>query len=194
MGDYPAARAHYEAALAAQESVATPRRRRYPSSPGDRGQTAKPLEEAVALYQQSLELCSALGDRWGEAAAHNNLGLVAATNGDFAEATRQYSAALAILRGENDHWGVASVLNNLGLLSREQGDYAQAADHFMEALGIRRALDDRPGTAATTNNLGLVAFDRGEFSKGTGAARRKPCPRPSHRRQGRGCGLLQQPC
>ncbi len=166
MGDYAAARGHYEAALAAQrqrgdEAGAADTLRQL----GNVAKRQSHFDDAAAFYRQSLEICTALGDRWGTAAAHNSLGMVAGTNGDFAEAARQYADALEVFRAEQDHGTVASVLNNLGLLSREQGEFERATTLLTEALGILRALGDKPGTAATMNNLALVAFDEGDTAR-----------------------------
>jgi tetratricopeptide (TPR) repeat protein len=80
-----------------------------------------------------------IGDRGGEAASLNNLGLIAETRGDLAEAERLYRESLAIKREIGDRGGEAGSLIGLGntLLNRNMDERHRC---FTEAVRIHREI------------------------------------------------------
>ena len=119
---------------------------------------------ARTLYDESLAIHKASGDKQGIAWSLSNLGLVAYDQGDYAVARMLNEQSLAIERTLGDKQGIAKSLNSLGLVAYEQGDYAAARALFEQALPLNRALGNRVREAFNLNNLGLVAFEQGDHA------------------------------
>ena len=118
---------------------------------------------ARTLYEESLAVSKAQGDKQGMAASLNNLGILAHQEGDSDAGRSLQEASLMLRRELGDTMGVAASLNNLGLVAQERGDYAAARDLHEESLAARREFGDTAGIAASLNNLGLVAQELGNY-------------------------------
>jgi tetratricopeptide (TPR) repeat protein len=123
--------------------------------------------QATILYDGSLALWRALGDKPGIAAALANLGLVAYAQGDYGRATMLHEEGLALFRALGDQRGIAASLTNLGIIAQEQGDYARASALHEESVALFRALGDTWGTAAALANLGNVVRAQGHHRRAT---------------------------
>ena len=97
------------------------------------------------------------------AAAHNNLGLVAAEVGDTARAREAYERALVLNRRFERPAAAASNLINLGTLADLQGAYTGAARLYREALDAYVAAGDSLGTGLALQNLGRLELRRANY-------------------------------
>lgn len=87
----------------------------------------------------------------------NRAAVLAAQQGDFAEAQQLFEANLALNRERGNVSGAANTLNNLGAMAIERADYDRARAFLEECLPLRRQLGNPAHIAATLNNLGTVA-------------------------------------
>jgi predicted ATPase len=71
---------------------------------------------ARAMFEESLGLSRALGDRAGSAQAQFYLAMAAQRRSDRVEARRLYEASLALFREQQDRWFIARTLCRLGTL------------------------------------------------------------------------------
>ncbi len=163
IGEYGAARQHYEEALALRRSL------------GDDEGVAGTLnnlglisawlgeyERATSLHGESLELRRALGDALGEAQSLSNLGDVMTASGDFERAEGFHQAALTLREAARDAAGSAYAHYNLGELARLRGDDAGAERHLRESAGRFGDLGDRLGIAYAQWSLGELASRQGD--------------------------------
>ncbi|HMQ34899.1 MAG TPA: tetratricopeptide repeat protein, partial [Chloroflexaceae bacterium] len=120
--------------------------------------------EARALYEQSLAIRRELGDRPGEAAMLNNLGLVAMFSEEYATAGRLFREALALLRQIGDRWAMGVALNNLGLIERYLDHPDQARALLEESLAVRRSLGDKWGVANALSSLSNLLLHAGDHA------------------------------
>jgi tetratricopeptide (TPR) repeat protein len=163
MGEYDAARQHYEIALALRRML------------GDADGVARALnnlgliaawlgeyERATALHGESLELRRTLGDALGEAQSLSNLGDVMTASGDFERAEGFHQASLALREAARDAAGSAYAHYNLGELARLRGDDARAERHLRESAERFDDLGDRLGIAYARWSLGELASRRGD--------------------------------
>lgn len=94
-------------------------------------------DEAETLYRRALAVFdSAEGADYDLAVLHNNLGVIAAEQGDEDAAERHYRAALDIkerLLGP-DHADVAMTLQNLGVLTEDRAILERALEIFEATL------------------------------------------------------------
>jgi non-specific serine/threonine protein kinase len=123
---------------------------------------------ARSLLLRSLDMARD-ADPAGQADALLELGNLADTQGEHADARRHYEAALAIRRARGERDAVAGLLHNLGVVTQAEGDLARAAALYEESLAINRDLGNQSWEAASLNALASVHLERGDFD---GAARR----------------------
>ena len=97
-------------------------------------------QQAIALYQQSLEIQRQIGDRGVEAASLGNLGGAYQSLGEYQQAIAFHQQLLEIKRQIGDRGGEANSLQNLGSLyykvGRIQDGYAAGyqAQHPLQIL------------------------------------------------------------
>jgi tetratricopeptide (TPR) repeat protein len=120
-------------------------------------------ESAARLFEESLAVYGAEGDRYGRAQSLDALGDVATRLGKHDEARSHYEQGLALRRQIGDLWGISVSLGSLGGLAGRQGDYEEARRRFEESLAIGRDLENPRGLAACLHNLSTVAYLRGDY-------------------------------
>jgi tetratricopeptide (TPR) repeat protein len=114
------------------------------------------LDNARALYEESLAIARELEDGESIARLLGNLGNVAMHQRDFASARALHEESLAIKRELGHRQRIAGSLNSLGNLASDQGDLASARTLFHESLAIGRELVDRRGIAESLEGLAAV--------------------------------------
>ncbi|MDQ6747943.1 MAG: tetratricopeptide repeat protein, partial [Candidatus Dormibacteraeota bacterium] len=122
--------------------------------------------EALRLGQESLQICRALDNERGVAAALNNLSITAMMSGDLDAARRDGEAGRELIERIGDTQAIATSHNNLGLVARVAGELDRAAELFESALASFRLREDGRGTAAALSNLAIVSRLRGETRRG----------------------------
>jgi len=119
--------------------------------------------EAIAFYEQSLEIGRELDDRNGEATSLRCLGNVYNSLGEYPRAIKFLNQSLEIFRQIGDRMGEAKSLNNLGNASYSLRQYPQAIEFYQQSLEIKRQVGDRNGEAGNLINLGNVYNDLGQY-------------------------------
>jgi tetratricopeptide (TPR) repeat protein len=109
-------------------------------------------------YEQAMAVYNEVGDRLGEAAVLNNLGVMALHQGDLGAAETHYERSLAIQRQIGNRYGEGICINNLGDVALLRGDYPSAREHLEQALVISEEIDDRVGVGIILGTLGAVAL------------------------------------
>jgi predicted ATPase/DNA-binding SARP family transcriptional activator len=97
------------------------------------------------------------------------LGLVAWSQGAFAEARGHYVAALETARAIAYRYGEADALNNLALVALFEGAYAEAETHCSSALRIYRSIGTLSGEGLGLITVGLVEMYHGDPAAGLAA-------------------------
>lgn len=122
---------------------------------------AAPTEGAAAarrLYEQGLGIYRELRDGNGTAVALENLGTLAAQQGDLDEATSLLLQSLAIRRQLGERIGIAAGMRFLGQIARRRGELEEARSLHEESLTIERELGNRLLMAADLESLADIAF------------------------------------
>jgi predicted ATPase/class 3 adenylate cyclase len=97
-----------------------------------------------------------------KAKALNGAGVLARSQGNYAQARTWVEESTDLYRKAGDKRGLATTLTNLGLIAFEQGDYAAARTLHAESLALGRELGDKRAIATSLNNLGLVANEQSD--------------------------------
>jgi class 3 adenylate cyclase/predicted ATPase len=162
-GDHPAAKVHYEQALALCRKIGDrPGESALLNNLGSVSANLGDYGGARSYYEQALALKRQIGDQQSEGLVLDNLGSAATNLGDYGPARTYFQQALDAYRAVGDRRGEGVTLNNLGVVSMYQGDYVGAQAHLQQALGIRRELGDRQGQGSTLAYLGLLAHHMGD--------------------------------
>ncbi len=123
-------------------------------------------EDARRLFEGSLALYRALGDRWWTAYVLRTLASSAHRLGSYGQAQQLHEESLAIRRSLGDQRGIADSLSELGVTFRAQGQLEKAERLYREGLAICRQMDDRAGIADGLAYLGEVRVQLGRFAEG----------------------------
>ena len=165
-GEFDAARARFEAALAdARTSGST---RVISSALVNLGNLAffgGELEVARDLYKESIEYFVSLGDTRGQALAKENVGLMALTAGDVPEAVTWLTEALELAREVGDDREIGAASRSLAAAMIELGEGAQATSLLAESLGLARELGEPHGIAVCLDTFAGLAATGGEVER-----------------------------
>jgi predicted ATPase/DNA-binding CsgD family transcriptional regulator/Tfp pilus assembly protein PilF len=159
LGDFPRARAHYEASLAIRRSLSDAQA--LATSLNGLGLVASyqgRYEDAARYHEESLALRQQLGDSHGIGNSLSNLGNVAWATGDFDRARRLHEDALAVRRGRGDADAMSYSTHNLGVLHLGEGQLDQARVLLERSLADFEESGDRLGVGYTRYALGMVSL------------------------------------
>jgi len=113
-------------------------------------------QQALAAWQQALEIFREIGDRAGEAKTLNNIGVVYEKLGKYPEAIAQYEASLAIKRELGDRAGEANTLGNIGSVNVSLNRDDQALTYYQQSQAIREEIGDYAGQALSLWGIALI--------------------------------------
>lgn len=122
-------------------------------------------DTAVPHFETALSGYQSRGQLLNVAACHNNLGIIAYTQGNFAHAESHYRQSLTIYQQRQQRQDEASVLGNLGAVLQTWGRLEEATACYREALNIARQVGDRRVEASALGNLGAARFEAGDLDE-----------------------------
>ncbi|MBE9042501.1 tetratricopeptide repeat protein, partial [Oscillatoriales cyanobacterium LEGE 11467] len=120
-------------------------------------------EVAIESCRQALEIYREIGDRVGEAASLNHMGVAIEYQGQYQQAITLYQQALEIVREIDDRSGESTSLNNLGFAYYALGEYLQASEFHQQALAIAQEVGNRQEEAFAWSGLGRAYNGLGEY-------------------------------
>ena len=162
---------HYERALAMFGDGDAGARLEALHNLGDCLDRAGRTDEALARFEEMLELAWLFDHKAKGGAAHGRLGRVRRRRGEYGAAMRHLRAAHELFERAGDRRGVAGTLDDIGKVHWLRGAYGRALEHHRQALSIRRALGDRRSIALCLANIGRIHNDRGAFKAAIGQFR-----------------------
>jgi len=132
-------------------------------SQGGKAYEAGKYDQAITLFQRSLDLFQRLEDQRGVSASLTNLGLAHRALGQDKKALEYYNRALD-LADEADPQ-LSTLLGNTASLAISLGQFDLAIRYFNQCLELDQARGDRKGVAMTLDGLGqaygrMRQFDR----------------------------------
>jgi tetratricopeptide (TPR) repeat protein len=119
--------------------------------------------DALANFQQSLEIRKKIADQGGIAQSLGQVARMQDRMGQSAAALASYNAALEVDRKISDKYGLLSNLINLGTFYHDHGKYDQALKSGNEALQLARELQAESDQALCLNNIGSAYNNKGEY-------------------------------
>ncbi|MCW6051189.1 tetratricopeptide repeat protein [Lyngbya sp. CCAP 1446/10] len=122
-------------------------------------------KEAIAFYQQSLEIYEKIGDVQGKAATLHNLAIIYANQGDVEKAIAFYQQSLEIYEKIGDVQGKAATLHCLAGIYANQGDVEKAIAFYQQSLELKEKIGDVQGKAASLHQLAGIYANQGDVEK-----------------------------
>jgi tetratricopeptide (TPR) repeat protein len=123
------------------------------------------VTEAIALYQQSLDLEERIGNVQGKAASLHCLAIIYADQGNVTEAIALYQQSLELKERIGDVQGKAASLHQLAGIYANQGNVTEAIALYQQSLELKERIGNVQGKAASLAMLGqLLADASGDFS------------------------------
>ncbi|MGL5063382.1 MAG: tetratricopeptide repeat protein, partial [Microcoleus sp.] len=119
--------------------------------------------QAIAYYQQSLNIHRNTGNRYGEADSLNNLGNIYNSLGEYSQAINYHQQSLNIQRDIGNIHGEAESLGALGSIYDALGEYLQAIECHQQCLNIARETNNFRAEATSWRNLGSAYHSLGEY-------------------------------
>ena len=123
------------------------------------------LHELAVVDETAVRAVRNLGDRAGEASAHNDLGLVYEAQGRFADAGACHERARDLYEAAGDRHGQAAALGNLGLVHERMDRPKDAIACQRASLDLFRQLGGRRGEAISLHNLGVASARAGRLDE-----------------------------
>jgi class 3 adenylate cyclase/tetratricopeptide (TPR) repeat protein len=125
--------------------------------------------QAQERIERALRIAGDRADRLGEIRCLNQLGAIAARQGDFSQAKERYDAVVTLLRDQaslvdEEAHTLIQALNGLGTVLGQQGDFDEADASLAKALDLSHKRGYRLDEAQVFNNRGWLAFYQGNFA------------------------------
>ena len=120
---------------------------------------------ALPVFERTLSLYQAAGDRRGEAIVLGLIGNCYKRFGEHQKALDLLNRALAMKRQLGDRVEEAKTLSNIGLVYWEAGQYPAAIEDLTRAIGIARDIGDKQVEGSALNNLSLVYDELGDYRR-----------------------------
>jgi CHAT domain-containing protein len=123
--------------------------------------TPESRRQAIKVYEETLPLWRALGEKAWQAETLNEIGVVYASLTELPKALEYYGQALVLIRALGDRQAEASTLNNIGLSHWRLGQLQEALEYSSQALPLVRAVGNNPLEVNVLNAVGLMSSDLG---------------------------------
>lgn len=113
-------------------------------------------DSARLTGEQSLQLAKKIRNQRALGDAHNNLGWLAAEQGEFERADSMLNIALGIFRRIGDPTHTSVTLSNLGWLAEKRGDSVGSVELFQQALRLSEQAGDTASASILLYSLGVA--------------------------------------
>lgn len=115
--------------------------------------TIEGRREALAIWQEIIELSKVKKDRVWEGIALLSSGLIYEQLGEIQNALDVYTQSLEIWQDIKNRQYEGSAVNNLGIIYNDLGEYEKAISNYNQAIKIQTAIGNRPSIGIYLNNL-----------------------------------------
>jgi tetratricopeptide (TPR) repeat protein len=123
------------------------------------------VDQAIALYQQSLEIKERIGDVQGKAATLHQMAGIYARQGQVEQAIALYQQSLEIKERIGDVQGKAATLHQMAGIYARQGQVDKAIALYQQSLEITDRIGDVQGKAATLHEIAGIYAQQGQVEQ-----------------------------
>ncbi|MFW9877025.1 MAG: tetratricopeptide repeat protein [Candidatus Thorarchaeota archaeon] len=122
-------------------------------------------DNAMKLYQESLNLSRKNKDKNGLARANNGIGVIHYRKGELKKAQEYFNKGLEFAKANNDHKNSAKIYSNMALVHWCNGELDSAIKLNKKNLQISTKLTDKYGIARAHNNLGIIYWEQQKLNE-----------------------------
>ncbi|HEX7769380.1 MAG TPA: diguanylate cyclase, partial [Dokdonella sp.] len=126
--------------------------------------------EAVAQFEQAIEVLGDAGTPTQVAFLHRGLGVALVELESYERALEHYLHALGVSDAAGERVESAKTAGNIGILYTSLGEFEKAREYHRRSVAGFQAADFKPGIAGAHVNLGAVAAKFGEQALQAGDA------------------------
>ncbi|MBD2079796.1 tetratricopeptide repeat protein [Leptolyngbya sp. FACHB-17] len=123
------------------------------------------VNQAINLYQQSLQLNEQIGNVQGKATTLHNLASIYATQGQVNQAINLYQQSLQLNEQIGNVQGKATTLHQMAGIYATQGQVNQAINLYQQSLQLNEQIGNVQGKATTLNNLASIYATQGQVNQ-----------------------------
>lgn len=127
--------------------------------------TIEGRREAIAKWQEIIELSKVKRDRVWEGIALLSSGLIYEQLGEIQNALDVYTKSLEIWQEIENRQYEGSSVNNLGIIYNDIGEYDKAISNYKRAIQIQTEIGNRPSVGIYLNNLGYALMRLGKHAE-----------------------------
>lgn len=120
---------------------------------------------ALIEYQQSENICLALGNLDGLASTFNGFGIVFSRLGQHARSIEYYYKSLTCFEKLNDKQGMAIAYNNIGLIHEKQEKFDRALELYRKVLEMEKLQESPKGINTALTNIAGIFLKKKEYRK-----------------------------
>lgn len=123
------------------------------------------LDDAIVYLNKGLKICHDCGNKFDEAWAYNNLGVINERQGNYEEALKLYAISLNLKKQIGYKKGMARSYLNIAGIYIQKGQRAKAIENNKLSLKLRQEINDQTGVAECFTNIGVIQTDEGKFDE-----------------------------
>ncbi|OYD93622.1 hypothetical protein CDG76_16595 [Nostoc sp. 'Peltigera membranacea cyanobiont' 210A] len=123
------------------------------------------VDEAMALFNQSLSINERIGNVEGKAATLHQLARIYAKKGEVDEAIALFNQSLSINEHIGNVLGKSATLHQLARIYADKGEEEQAIALFNQVLEIDERIGNFQGKAENLHQLGNIYVNKGEVDE-----------------------------
>ena len=124
---------------------------------------SKEWDQAIAVYQQAIDVAGTLFDLRRLALMYDGLSDAYRETGQVEAAARFANRAIALLEVLHDRLALARAENHLGLIMLAKGDHSQAQEHLDRSLGLFEETDLQAGRSNVLLSLCELSLQVGQI-------------------------------
>jgi len=122
-------------------------------------------QQALEMYQQSMEIKEKLGDQRGIAGTLHNIANLHYETGEYEQALEKYQRSMEIKEKLGDQSGIAHTLHQIAMIHQDKGEDQQALEKYQQSMEIEEKLGDQGGIAYTAAQMSLLYSKIGKKEK-----------------------------
>jgi len=164
-GEYEKARKVLEEALKIEEALKVPADLGVLINSGVLSFYLGDYEDAERYLKRACEEAQASSDRYSEALASANLGMLYRAYGKLREAFVSYTRAYQLFEELHAEAEMANLLNSIASLNVSLGEWKKAEEALTTSLELYRLRNDREGIAQVKMNWGYVYLEQEHWEK-----------------------------
>ncbi|MCO1575868.1 tetratricopeptide repeat protein [Crossiella sp. SN42] len=123
-------------------------------------------QEALASYQQALQIRRSLGDLGGQAWSLLGVGRTYDVLGDHGEASRCLADARRMFASVDDQWGYAITTSYRADACRDRGQVEEALGHVKKALEAFELIGERQSAGCALTKMAAIELERDRANTG----------------------------